>query len=241
MKKVALVTGGTKGIGKGITLNLLKKGYKVVATFASDYTNADAMMQLLDIEEGMLLIRRCNLSVIDDLYDLIDYVKGITDHLDCLVCNAGSTIRKDFQMVSDEDWQEVMQVTVNSNFTLVREFKSIIPNASRLIFIGSMMGVYPHASNVVYGVSKAAVHALALNLVKEFEYTDTTINVIVPGFVETEWQKDKPQHIRESIYSKTAVSRFATVSEIVSAFDFCLNNGFVNGALLEVSGGYNYK
>lgn len=241
MQKFALVTGGTKGIGKGITISLLDKGYRVLATYAKDQSSAELFHNSLGGEDSKLIIKQCNLANVDDLYDLITYIKNETTHLDCLVGNAGTTIRKDFQSVTDNDWRDVMQVTVNSNFTLVREFKSIIPQGSRILFTGSMMGIYPHASNVLYGVSKAALHALALNLVKEFEYTGTTINVIAPGFVETDWQKDKPQYIRENIYNKTAVRRFADVDEIVSAFNFCFENGFVNGSLLEVSGGYNYK
>lgn len=241
MKKYALVTGGTKGIGKGITISLLKRGYLVVTTFVSDEVNAfNFQNSLAEFQDNLLLVQ-CNLESSEDVYRLISYVKEKTNHLDCLVCNAGSTVRKSFQDLTDKDWTDVMQVTVTSSFILVREFQKMLPNGSRIVFIGSLMGVYHHATSLVYGVSKAAVHALALNLIKEFEYTNTTINVIVPGFVETDWQKEKAQHIRESICQKTAMGRFADVSEIVSAFDFCLDNSYLNGALLEVSGGYNYK
>jgi 3-oxoacyl-[acyl-carrier protein] reductase len=104
-----------------------------------------------------------------------------------------------------------------------------------------MMGVFPHGTSLPYGVSKSAVHSLAKNLVKEFAGTGTTVNAIAPGFVETEWQKNKPQEIRNNIYSKTACGRFAETSEIIAAIDFCLDNAFVNGSVIEVSGGYNYK
>lgn len=104
-----------------------------------------------------------------------------------------------------------------------------------------MMGVLPHGTSLPYGVSKAAVHALAKNLVKEFEGTGTTVNAIAPGFVETEWQKNKPQNIRENIYGKTAIKRFAAVDEIANAVAFCLDNQFVNGSVIEVSGGYCFK
>jgi len=241
MKKYALVTGGTKGIGKGITLSLLEKGFTVIASYASDIINATSFKESLGEFKDNLLLIRCNLAKVEDVYALVSFVKNITTQLNCLVCNAGYTVRKKFQDITDDDWIEVMNISVTSNFILIREFQNIIPNNSRIIFVGSLMGVYNHATSLVYGVSKSAVHALAQNLIKEFEYTNTTINVIVPGFVETDWQKDKPQHIRENIYKKTAVGRFAEVSEIVSAFEFCLSNGFVNGALLEVSGGYNYK
>lgn len=241
MDKYALVTGGTKGIGKGIVQSLLDKDYIVIATYASDSNNAVLFQLSLTDTSDRLHIVQCDLSIVEEVYRLVAYVKDLTSHLDCLVCNAGATLRKKFQDITDKDWTDIMQVVVNSNFILIREFQKLIPNGSRVVFIGSLLGINNHASSLVYGVSKAAMHALALNLVKEFEYTNTTINVIVPGFVETEWQKDKPQNIRESINRKTALGRFAEVSEIVSAFDFCLSNAFVNGSLIEVSGGYNYK
>ena len=71
--------------------------------------------------------------------------------------------------------------------------------------------------------------------------TGTTVNAIAPGFVETEWQKDKPQEIRENIYKKTAIKRFASIDEIADAVRFCIRNSFVNGSVIEISGGYSFK
>ena len=103
------------------------------------------------------------------------------------------------------------------------------------------MGVHPHVMVLAYGVIKSTVHALCKNLVKEFEGTGTTVNTIVPGFVETPWQKEKPEEIKQNIYKKTAIHRFATIDEIVDALRFCIDNPFINGSLIEVNGGYNFK
>ena len=103
------------------------------------------------------------------------------------------------------------------------------------------MGILPHSVSLSYGVTKAAVLALAKNLVKFFESTNTTVNAIAPGFVETDWQKNKPQEIRNNIYNKTAIKRFAEPEEIADAVRFCINNAFVNGSVIEVSGGYCFK
>lgn len=162
-------------------------------------------------------------------------------HIDCVVCNAGSTLRKSLQDIEDDDWQRVMDINVNSNVFLIRDLMEVIPQDSRIVMIGSEMGIYPHGTSLAYGVTKSAIHALAKNLVKCFEGTNTTVNAIAPGFVETEWQKDKPQEIRNNIYNKTAIHRFATVEEIADAVRFCIHNGFVNGSIIEVSGGYCYK
>ena len=82
---------------------------------------------------------------------------------------------------------------------------------------------------------------MAKNLVKEFAGTGTTVNVIAPGFVDTDWQKNKPEEIRQSICNKTAVGRFADPEEIAETVRFCVKNAFVNGSVIEIHGGYNFK
>ena len=151
------------------------------------------------------------------------------------------TIRKSFTETTDADWDKMMEVSVNSHYILIRELYSLIPSNSRIIFTGSQMGIHPHATVLSYGVTKSAIHSLAKNLVKEFEGTGTTVNAIVPGFVATPWQKEKPEEIKQNIYKKTAIHRFASVDEIVKAYQFCIDNPFINGSLIEVNGGYCYK
>ena len=230
--KVAVVTGGTSGIGLGVAKMLVNKGYYVYTTYVGPEFN-----ESIDNFEAI----KCDQTKRDDVYKFIKYVKDKSGRLDCLHCNAGMSIRKSFIEYSDDDWDAMMEVAVNSHYIMCREFFPIIPNGSRILFTGSQMGVQPHATILSYGVTKSAIHALCKNLVKEFEGTGTTVNTIVPGFVETPWQKEKPEEIKRNIFSKTAIHRFASIAEIVDAFRFCIDNSFVNGSLIEVNGGYNYK
>lgn len=211
---------------------LLSKGYKVYATYVGP-----------DFEENIENFEpiKVDQSNREELYAFIDRIKFECKKIDCIVCNAGLSIRKSFTESTDKDWDTMMEVAVNSHYILVRELYSLIPHGSRIIFTGSQMGLMPHAMVLSYGVTKAAVHALAKNLVKEFEGTGTTVNAIVPGFVETPWQKEKPEEIKQNIYRKIAIHRFATVDEVVDAYRFCIDNSFVNGSLIEVNGGYSYK
>lgn len=230
--KYAVVTGGTSGMGYGVAQMLLSKGYKVFATYVGP-----------DFEEDIdnFEAHKIDQSKRVEVYQFINYVKSQTDHLDCLVCNAGVSIRRGFTEMKDSEWDIMMEVAVNSHYIMCREFYPIIPNGSRILFTGSQMGLHPHATVLAYGVTKSAVHALVKNLVKEFEGTGTTVNAIVPGFVDTPWQKEKPEQIKQNIYKKTAIHRFASIDEIVDAFRFCIENPFVNGSLIEVNGGYCYK
>lgn len=230
--KYAIVTGGTSGIGYGVAKMLLAKGYYVFATYVGPEFETD----LPNFEPVIV-----NQGSRAELYRFINYVKSKCDHIDCLVCNAGVSIRKSFVETTDADWDLMMEVSVNSHYIMIREFFNLIPAGSRILFTGSQMGLMPHATVLAYGVTKSAIHALTKNLVKEFEGTGTTVNAVVPGFVETPWQKTKPEEIKQNIYKKTAIHRFASVDEIVDAFRFCIDNSFVNGSLLEVNGGYSYK
>lgn len=230
--RYAVVTGGTSGIGLGVAKMLVQKGYYVFVT----YVGPDFEEKIKNFEA-----HKIDQSKREEVYQFIDYVKSKTNHLDCLVCNAGVSIRKNFTEMKDNEWDIMMEVAVNSHYIIVRELYPIIPNGSRILFTGSQMGLHPHATVLAYGVTKSAVHALMKNLVKEFEGTGTTVNAIVPGFVDTPWQIAKPKEIIQNIHTKTAIHRFAQVDEIVDAFRFCIDNPFVNGSLIEINGGYCYK
>lgn len=237
--KNAIITGGTKGIGLGIAKALLREGYFVYLTYANDQDAArQAATELTEISNAFSI---CCVNQADTnaVHSFTDSLAGGPIH--CIVCNAGTTVRKTTPDLTDEDWNRMMQVNVNSHFFLIRDLWQQIHPDSRLIFIGSMMAIQPHATSLPYAVTKAALHAMAKNLVKDFEGTGTTVNVIAPGFVETEWQKNKPQEIRERICAKTAIHRFATIEEIADTALFLIRNPFVNGAVIEVSGGYCYK
>ena len=143
--KYAIVTGGTSGIGLGVAKMLVSKGYYVYATYVGpDFTE--------DIEnyEAIKVDQTCR----EDLYRFIDYVKEQTSCINCIVCNAGITIRKSFTATTNEDWDNMMEVAVNSHYILIRELYPLIPEGSRILFTGSQMGLNPHAMVLSYGVTK---------------------------------------------------------------------------------------
>ena len=238
--KNAIVTGATRGIGLAVAEMLLKEGYHVTVTYAYDEDSVQPCRERLSFVGDAFEILWVDQTNKQEMHDFALKMRE-KGHIDCIVCNAGMTLRSSLQEIDEEGWERVMQMNVNSNVYLIRDLFNFIPHGSRIVFTGSLMGVLPHSVSLSYGVTKAAVLALAKNLVKFFEGTNTTVNAIAPGFVETDWQKDKPQEIRNNIYNKTAIKRFAEPEEIADAVRFCINNAFVNGSVIEVSGGYCFK
>ncbi|MCL2627877.1 MAG: SDR family oxidoreductase [Oscillospiraceae bacterium] len=235
--KYALVTGATTGMGLAIAKELISKGYFVYMHYIEELSIVDTVTLAPDIyklietdfsypESADILVRQ----IIED---------GVK--LDCVVLNAGTTCRKDFGEINYDDWNAVMNVNVNSPFLICQSLAPVIKDFGSIIFIGSSMGIHPHASVSVYSVSKAATHMLAKSLVKHFADRKIRVNAVAPGFIDTQWQKDKPQWHIEKIESKIALGRFGTPEEIVDACMFLLNNTYMNGSVLQIDGGYDFE
>jgi 3-oxoacyl-[acyl-carrier protein] reductase len=239
--KYAIVTGGTRGIGFQICEDLLKKGYYVITNYASSDEYAQIAKNEFSKYSNNFSIVKADQSVEKELNFFVEFIKERTNVVHCIVCNTGLTIRKTIVDISTNEWEKMFQVNVHSHVYLIKYLNDLIQERSKIVFIGSLLAIYPHSTSLGYAVTKAAVHALAVNLVKDFADRKVTVNTIAPGFVETDWQKNKPVEIRENIYNKTALKRFATVEEISKVCMMIIDNDFINGATLQVDGGYNYK
>lgn len=238
---IAVVTGGTKGIGKQIVIKLLERGYFVYTNYASDENASQQAEEQFSSISNRFTIMKADQSNQEDFDRFIEHIKMRENKISCVVCNTGTTLRKSINDILNADWEKIMQVNVNSHFYLVRDIYSLIGENSRIIFISSVLGDYPHASSLAYGVSKASLISLAKNLVKCFEGTGTTVNAVLPGFTTTDWQKEKPQVMKDNIVKKIALHRFALPEEIAQTCMFCIDNPYINGAGIEVNGGYCFK
>lgn len=223
--KYALVTGSTKGIGKATADLLAQKGYLVLRNGRGE-SDGDNYIQ-------------ADMSDIAEAEKLVERTLKYTDKLDCIVFNAGATCRKSFEDIEYEDWQKVMDTNVNIPFMLARLFYKHMEEGGTLIFIGSAMSLKPHARSIPYGVSKAAINMMAQCLAREFAPKKVRVNVVCPGFIDTEWQKEKPEWLREKIANKTALNRFGTPEEVAQMCLSLCENSYVNGAIISVDGGYD--
>lgn len=243
--KTALVTGGTKGIGLAIVKILLDNGYSIIASYASDEKNAQNVQEELEkAYPGCIHIVKQSMEKEVDILCFIEeceqadlFKKG----LDAVVLNAGCTDRTRWKELSWNQWMHVMDVNINAPACLLRSVDRFINENAAIVFISSDMSIYPHATSVPYTVSKAAVNGLTTALVKEYEDRKIRVNAILPGFVETPWQKNKPEDQKKRICEKVALHRFAEPFEISEIVFDVIKSTYINGSLIKVDGGYCYR
>ena len=158
-----------------------------------------------------------------------------------MVLNAGITYRSP---LGESDYQTLLSVFETNLFApyfIIQELYTVMPEGSSIIVTGSVMGIYPHSVSFSYGVSKAAAHAMVLNLVKYLAPLGIRINAIAPGFIETAWQKNKLTEIRKNIEQKIALKRFGTPEEVAHAANLLIDNKYINGEILKIDGAYSFS
>lgn len=242
MKNIALITGGTKGIGKAIATLLAEKGYDLLLTYSSDHDSArntvEEIQQQFKVNISLLQADVTNIQSVSILNNFLEK-NGIK--LDVVIFNAGITCRDFFEDIKLQDWEKVFFANVHFPVFLLQAIIKKLNQDGSVLFTGSLMGIEPHSVSLSYGVSKSAVHALVKNLVKFLVPYNIRVNAVAPGFVDTEWQKTKPVEIRKSIESKIALGRFCEPEEIAEAFLMLIESKYFNGEVVVVDGGYLYK
>ena len=242
MMNIVLVTGGTKGIGKAIVLKYLHQGCYAIITYSSDDETAELFQRELDVNyKDKYEIIKADLSKIEEVKIMCNIIRCKYRKIDYLILNAGVTNRNSFSDMTIDEWNYVINVNLTMPFFIVQSLDDCIIKGGSILFIGAVMGIYPHAISIPYAVSKAGVHMLSRQLVKHLAPYKITVNTIAPGFVDTPWQKSKPLEQRIRIENKIALKRFALPEEIAQLCWDISQNAYINGSLLEIDGGYCYE
>ncbi|RUT80093.1 SDR family oxidoreductase [Ancylomarina longa] len=240
--KYAFVTGSTKGIGKAIGIKLLQEDYFVIFNYANSDDDAILLESELDKEfSGQYKILKHDLSDINLVNEVSEKILEIAPKLDLLVFNTGLTDRNTFGEIEEADWINVFNANLNVPFFLMQSLSKHLNPKSNIIFIGSMLGNIPHSVSISYGVTKSAIHTLVQNMVKFLSKDEIRINAIAPGFVDTDWQKEKPDWLREKIKAKIALQRFAQPEEVAQLCYQIIQNEYLTGQIIQLDGGYNYE
>ena len=243
MNKLAVVTGGTKGLGHAVAERLLGEGFDVLLTFGSDEERAESVRKALTsaFAGSEIAVIQADASSMNSIDAIEGYLEAHERQVDALVLNAGLTARGSLEELELEQWDRVFRANVDVPlFTIQRLIGYFAPGGS-IVITGSLMGSQPHSMSLAYGVSKSAVHALVKNLVKFLAPEGIRVNAVAPGFIDTEWQLEKPAVVRASINSKVSLGRFAKPEEVTDPYVMLINNPYITGETITIDGGYSYR
>lgn len=243
MKKVVLITGSSKGIGKATAIEFAKiGGYKVVINYLTDGENADELSSYLKQEYKIeTLVIKADVSNEEQVKNMIQEIIDKFGKIDVLVNNAGIAIDKKFEDRTVEDWKRTLEVNTIGTF-LVSKYASenMMKNKNgKIINVSSTNGIntfFP--SSIDYDASKAAIINLTYNLAIQFS-PYINVNAVAPGWVNTEMNKELPKELIEEETEKIYKKRFAEPEEIAKVICFLASEDaeYINGTVIKVDGG----
>ncbi|GAA3328497.1 hypothetical protein GCM10020331_072690 [Ectobacillus funiculus] len=202
--KVAIVTGGAKGIGKSITEALAKQGVKVVINYNSSATAADELVNALAEQGSEAYACQADVSKLEDAKRLVEETVQRYGRVDFLVNNAGITRDRSFKKLSREDWNQVIDVNLSSVYNTVSAALPYIAESDngRIINISSIIGQTGGFGQTNYSAAKAGMIGFTKSLALELARTNVTVNAICPGFIETDMVAEIPQNVLDQIVAK---------------------------------------
>lgn len=244
MGKVTVITGGTSGIGRGIAEKILAEsaaGDRIFVTYGHNEEKAQAFLESLPLEKrSQVILMKADMSSYEDMMAFVSELKDQVDHIDWLVSNAGVSTYAKYEDYTFEEWTRIVNTNLSVPVFMVKELRPLMSEGGSVLFTGSYAGQQAYSSSLVYGVTKAAIHFLTKSLVKEFEPKGITVNAIAPGFIETPWHSARTQESYDRINKKIALHRFGTVKEVADMAFAVLSNGYMNGSVVDIHGGYDY-
>jgi acetoacetyl-CoA reductase/3-oxoacyl-[acyl-carrier protein] reductase len=238
--KVALVTGGSRGIGRAIALDLAREGAKIALNYQSSDAKAQEVAAEIAKLGGACLLVKANLA---DPKEARAVVKRAAEHygrLDILVNNAGITRDKSLRKMTDEEWAEVVQTNLNGYFATTSAAIPIMSDQKygRIVNISSMNGQTGAFGQANYSASKGGIIAFTKTAALELAKTGITVNTVSPGYTQTDMFARVPDNIQEQIKAKIPMGRFAKPEEIARAVTFLAADGdYITGQQINVNGG----
>lgn len=236
--KVAIVTGGAKGIGRAIALLLGAEGAKVAVNYNSSAAAAQEVVDAIGAERAMAI--QADVSNAEQARQLIRTVVERWGRLDIQVNNAGITRDKSIRKMTDEDWLEVIQTNLNAVFfcTTAAMQPMIEQKYGRIINISSMNGQTSAFGQANYGASKGGIIAFTKTVALELAKFNVTVNVVAPGFTHTDMFAKVPENVQDQIKSRIPLGRFGEPEEIAKAVLFLAADAdYITGAQININGG----
>ncbi len=239
--RTALVTGGSRGIGRAIAKALAKEGADVAINYQSNDAAAAEVVEEIQQMGRQAVTAKADVSDPLETYRMAEAVIEEFGHLDILVNNAGVTSDKSFINMDYATWRKVIAINLDGVFNCTKVFidQMVEQNYGRVVNITSVIGQIGNFGQANYAASKAGVAAMTKSLAKELASKGITVNAVAPGFIETEMVLAIPESAQTKLLNLIPLRRFGKAEEVAQMVVFlCSTDGdYVTGAELEVNGG----
>lgn len=239
-KKVVLITGGSRGIGRGIVEELSKKGYVVILNYNNSEEEAIKIKEGLEQQGITIQTYKADVSKREQVKQMVQTVLKEYGNIDTLINNAGISQSKLFTDITDEEWDRMLQVNLNSVFYCTQE---ILPNMIHnkkgcIINISSVWGIVGASCETHYSTSKAAINGLTKALAKELGPSGIRVNAIAPGVIDTDMNKNLTQEELSQIMEEIPLGKIGKVADISKCINWLIEDEFTTGQIISINGGW---
>lgn len=239
--RVALVTGGSRGIGRAICVALAKSGANVFLSYSSNPAAAEETKQLCEQAGGKASVLGFDVGKSEAVEQAFETIKASAGKIDILVNNAGITSDGLLIRLKDEDWDRTIATNLSGSFYTARAAAKLMMKAryGRIINISSIVGEMGNAGQAAYVASKAGVIGLTKSLAKELAARNITANAITPGFIDTDMTAKLSPEVREAMLKEIPLARLGSGDDIASLVVFLASDAasYITGQVIGVNGG----
>jgi len=243
-EQTCVVTGSSRGIGRGIAEELGRHGASVAVNYRSSAEAAEEVVAEIEAEGGEAIAVQGNVADYDEVEAMCGAVRDAFGSVDVLVNNAGITIDRTFENMSREDWEQVIEVNLGGVFNCTHCLFEDIKQAEegRLINISSVVGQQGNYGQANYATTKSGLFGFTRTLALELASTGSTANCVAPGFVETDMLEEVSDRVQEKILDRIPLNRFATVEDIAGIVRFVASeeSSYMTGQIVPVNGGMEW-
>ncbi len=239
-KKLAVVTGAARGIGRAIVMELLKQG-RVVAGLDINEESLKELEAAAKQAGGTVITKVCNIADTKQLTETLDELSAEYGGVSILVNNAGVTRDKLMMQMDEEDYDFPMSINLRAAFMATKiVLRSMVRSKfGRIVNISSVAGVMGQAGSANYAASKSGLIGMSKSVAREVGKKNVTINCIAPGFIETEMTKDLPEQVKSAAKAIIPVRKYGKPEDVAKAVAFLASDdsGYITGQVLCVDGG----
>ncbi len=235
--KTALVTGGAKGIGKGICLELAKLGCNIAVNYRSGIT--DEFVKELEAYSVTVKTYQCNVQSFDETKEMVAKVLEDFGTIDVLVNNAGITDDMLILKMKEEQFDNVIDINLKGTFNLTKHVSNIIlkQKSGSIVNITSVIGVIGNAGQSNYAASKAGVIGFTKSIAKELGSRGITVNAVAPGFIETDMTDGLSEKVKDAVLGQIPLKKLGSTEDVARAVAFLATNKYITGQVLNIDGG----